>query len=138
MHAPHYIAGGFVTNSDAGSITGLDGDGEEPARILPGSPFHGGGLAAPEGIARDSDGALWVANHAPKANSISFIAGQLGMAFLGKIQVGQPLSPNSGFAGAGLDRPYGVAIDKWGNLWVTNEGNDSVTVLVGAAQPPIQ
>lgn len=138
MDAPQYIAGGFVTNKGNDSVTGLDPNAEGPGRILPGAPFHGGGLAAPEGIARDSDGALWVANHAPTANSISFIAGPLGMASLGKIRVGQPLSPNSGFAGAGLDRPYGVAIDKWGNLWVTNEGNDSVTIFVGAAPPPLQ
>jgi DNA-binding beta-propeller fold protein YncE len=138
MNAPQYVAGGFVTNGGDGSVTGLDEREEEPSRIVPGSPFRGGGLAGPEGIARDSDGAVWIANHAPRANSISFIAGQLGLAFLGRIQVGQPLSPDSGFSGAGLDRPYGIAIDKWGNVWVTNQGNDSVTVFVGAAHPPMQ
>lgn len=127
-----------MTNGGDGSVTGLDEREEEPSRIVPGSPFRGGGLAGPEGIARDSDGAVWIANHAPRANSISFIAGQLGLAFLGRIQVGQPLSPDSGFSGAGLDRPYGIAIDKWGNVWVTNQGNDSVTVFVGAAHPPMQ
>lgn len=138
VDAPRYVAGGFVTNRGNGSVTGLDWNAEKPARILPGSPFRGGGLAEPEGIARDSEGVLWVANHAPGANSVSLLAGPLGLADLGKIQVGQPLSPNSGFAGAGLNRPYGLAIDKSGNLWVTNEGDDSVTMFVGAAKPLLQ
>lgn len=138
VDAPRCVAGGFVTNKGNGSVTGLDRNAEEPARILPGSPFRGGGLAEPEGIARDSEGVLWVANHAPGANSVSLLAGPLGLADLGKIQLGQPLSPNSGFAGAGLNRPYGLAIDKSGNLWVTNEGDDSVTMFVGAAEPLLQ
>jgi DNA-binding beta-propeller fold protein YncE len=33
-----------------------------------------------------------------------------------------------------MNRPYGIAIDAMGNIWVTNEGNDSVTMFVGAAQ----
>jgi DNA-binding beta-propeller fold protein YncE len=40
------------------------------------------------------------------------------------------------FSGAGLNRPYGVAVDQLGNVWVTNEGNDSLTVFIGAGGVP--
>lgn len=38
----------------------------------------------------------------------------------------------SGFSGTALNRPDGVAVDALGNVWVTNEGNDCLSVFVGA------
>jgi hypothetical protein len=48
----------------------------------------------------------------------------------------EALSPSSGFLGTGLNRPYGVAVDQFGNVWFTNEGNDSLTVFIGAGGVP--
>ena len=35
-----------------------------------------------------------------------------------------------------MNGPYGVAIDGLGDVWVTNEGNDSLTVFIGAGEVP--
>ena len=115
-----------------------------------GAPFSGGGLAEPEGIACDNDRDVWIANHAQHADSVTELrnlpnpGGPIssppcldgappGQAPLFKVDV---LSPSSGFPGIGLDRPYGVAVDALGNVWVTNESNDSLTVFIGAGGAP--
>jgi len=107
-------------------------------------------LAEPEGIVGDNDSDVWIANHAPNADSVTELrslphpSGPIsglpcldgappGQAPLFKVDV---LSPSSGFPGIGLDRPYGVAVDPLGNVWVTNESNDSLTVFIAAGGAP--
>ena len=45
------------------------------------------------------------------------------------------LTPEHGYKPAGLSHPTAIAIDGPGNIWVTNAGQPSVTLLVGAAAP---
>jgi hypothetical protein len=119
----------WVTNR-ANSSVSVYSDLDRKVTIQPGSPFHGGGLAEPEDIACDRGGGVWIANHARNSNSVTELAGY----FDGHGTVLRTLSPESGFSGAGMNRPYGIAVDDLGNVWVSNEGNDSLTVFIGAGQ----
>jgi len=143
LSAPRFITWGrypgdaAVTNAMGNSIAVFThkstGDPRTPSMALDvyGSPFTGGGLKGPAGIAIDGDANAWVANNAPGANSVSEIA---RVEMLNKTPGTRlPLSPQGSFTGAGLDRPFGIAIDNSGNVWVTNQGNNSVTVFIGAA-----
>jgi DNA-binding beta-propeller fold protein YncE len=53
------------------------------------------------------------------------------------------LSAGAGKAAPGItaigafSSALGVAIDTSGNVWITNSGNDSVTLLVGLAVPAV-
>lgn len=123
----------WVTNRAGDSVSAFDDSG----RPLPGSPFKGGGLREPKGIAFDGAGNLWIANHARGADTVTELNGRISW-LRGSLEPGAPLSPAAGFTGAGLDRPYGIAIDQLGDVWVTNPGNDSVTAFIGAAIPPWQ
>jgi DNA-binding beta-propeller fold protein YncE len=151
--AAHLIAPQFITQemqSGATSVTNAgsksvavfshsDIGGPHPAflpRELAGSPFTGGGLDGPAGIVIDGDSNAWVANNAPGANSISEI-GHVTDIFGNTVGTGLPLSPAVGFNGPGLDRPFAIAIDKSGSVWVTNRGGNSVTVFLGAAIAPL-
>jgi hypothetical protein len=99
--------------------------------VVPGSPFHGGGLANPEAIACDLDGHVWIANHERNSNSVTQL--EEYSAGRGTTEI-RTTSSESGFSAVGMNRPYGVAVDQLGNVWVSNEGNDSLTVLIGAGQ----
>jgi hypothetical protein len=119
-------------------------------QALPGTPFRGGGLSDPKGIDCDNDRDVWIANQNDAAKSVTELDTPadpstpntplpclnrkgLGGGYRMKVEA---LSPSSGFLGTGLNRPYGVAVDQFGNVWVTNEGNDSLTVFIGAGGVP--
>jgi DNA-binding beta-propeller fold protein YncE len=88
-------------------------------------------VADPAAIACDLGGRVWIANHARNSNSVT----QLEEYFDGrKTTEIRTSSPETGFSGIGMNLPYGVAVDQLGNVWVSNEGNDSLTVLIGAGQ----
>ena len=84
------------------------------------------------GVVIDGDANAWVANNAPGANSISEI-GHVTKMFA---HTGMPLSPDAGFDGPALARPFGIAIDGAGDVWVTNPDSNSVTVFFGVAVAP--
>ncbi|MGO8758983.1 MAG: NHL repeat-containing protein [Terracidiphilus sp.] len=66
---------------------------------------------APEGIAIDASGNVWVPNYA--SSTISELNSN-----------GAPVT-GSPFSGAGLDEPTSIAIDTYGNVWAANYlGND--------------
>jgi len=76
-----------------------------------GSPFTGGGLGglnAPEAIAIDPSGNVWIANHYP-ATTLSELD-----------QNGSPISPDTGYQ-VDLFQAQGIAADRLGNIWVTND-----------------
>ncbi len=136
----------WVTNASRNSVSGFsDFTCPQP---LPGTPFRGGGLSDPEGIDCDNDGNVWIANHTAKSVTEleSWPDPEIPLtrpSCLNREGHGSPyrmridaVSPSSGFSGAGLNRPYGVAVDGLGNVWVTNEGNDSLTVFIGAGGVP--
>ncbi|HVB79513.1 MAG TPA: hypothetical protein VNE82_06110 [Candidatus Binataceae bacterium] len=131
----------WISDCMSDSVAAFDHDGHP----FPDSPFKGGGLACPQGIVIDGDYNVWVANNAPRANSVTELVGyttEFGLyeraQSRGLPRLGTPLSPAAGFTGAGLDRPYGIAIDHNGNVWVSNQGGDSVTCLVGVAKPAME
>jgi DNA-binding beta-propeller fold protein YncE len=120
----------WITNRRSNSVTAFHVF-DNKVTVVPGSPFHGGGLADPEAIACDLDGRVWIANHARNSNSVTQLEEYSGGRGTTELRT---TSPESGFSGVGMNRPYGVAVDQLGNVWVSNEGNDSLTVLIGAGQ----
>lgn len=103
----------WITNFlHGGSLTKLDPNGNPVA----GSPFTGGGLDYPQNgnpVAVDADGNVWVANW--DGESLSEFS-----------SAGTPLSPSTGFTGAG-DHPNGVAVNSDGNVWTVGSYNRTVT-----------
>jgi hypothetical protein len=77
--------------------------------------YTGGGLNAPDGIAIDGSGNVWVANSDGLSNSIS--------------EFNSDGTPNaaSPFTGGGLKVPSYLAIDGQGNVWALNSGADSIS-----------
>jgi hypothetical protein len=80
------------------------------------------GVNAPQGLAIDSTGNVWVANTG--ASNVVELSPS-----------GAILSGTSGFTGGGLSSPYDVALDQTGNVWLANYGNNSVTKLNSAGAP---
>jgi len=114
----------WVANIDGSSVSVFNSAGAP----LETNAISGGGLQGPGGIAIDGAGTAWVTNY--RGASLS------AFASLGASAGGAPLSPaNSGFTGAGLDQPFSPAIDRSGNIWISNFANDSVTEFIGIAAP---
>jgi streptogramin lyase len=88
--------------------------------------YTGGGLDgsgfAPEGIAVDGSGTIWVTNYTH--NSVSLFG-----------PVGNPISGTKGDTATGLDGPTSIAIDVYGNAWVVNYSSASVTNFNPQGQP---
>ncbi len=122
------------------------------------SPFTGGGMTLPWGIAVDGNDTVWVANfgypfgvgprnHQTGLNRVSHFCGMdPSRCPLSKQKVGQAISPDgTGYTADALDRNTGLAIDPSGNVWLVNNwkfkaiqgnpGANSVVVMVGAAGP---
>lgn len=96
--------------------------------VVASTGYSGAGLDYPNGIAIDGAGNVWVTNYS--GNTLSELQGAQGP------NPGQPLSPSVGLGkDAHLGRPYGVAIDASGNLWVSNFGLSTITAFLGAASP---
>ena len=125
-----------------------------------GSPFTGGGLTIPWGIAVDGNDTVWVANFGfafspqppdpdwPAPNRVSHFCGvDPSKCPPTKRGVGKPISPDTGYTSDALIRNTAVAIDPSGNVWlannwkrfpilnVVNPGGNSLAVMVGAAAP---
>ncbi|HUO05001.1 MAG TPA: NHL repeat-containing protein [Candidatus Binataceae bacterium] len=101
------------TSKVSGTITGADGTG----------------LSAPEGIAVDSHGNIYVTNS--KTDTINiYPAGSNGQKAPNNAAECASDGPNATICGskAELHTPKGIAIDANGNIYVANYGNDSVTV----------
>jgi streptogramin lyase len=97
--------------------------------------YNIGAISGPQGIAVDGAGTVWAASVLNA--SVAQLAGSNSNA------PGSLLSPTQGWrADDGLLRPYAVAIDASGNLWITNSSQDtkyansnSITELIGMASP---
>ena len=134
------------------SITLFDSKTRQPH---PGSPFTGGGLTLPWGIAVDGDNTVWVFNfgatkvgtppHA--ATGISRFCGvDAKKCPVSGMRVGEPISPATGYRSDALERITGGQIDPSGNIWMTNNwklhadpvknpfGN-AIVIAIGAAGP---
>jgi hypothetical protein len=98
----------------------------------------GGGIAAPQGIALDGAGDLWIAN-----NGYALIEGSPPSACISEIQGAEGASPGTAvtpsigygrehFAMEGLT---GIALDASGSVWVSTGGANVLTQFLGLAAP---
>jgi len=102
--------------------------GSNGSVVVASTGYSGAGLDHPNGIAVDGAGNVWLANYS--GNTLSELQGALGA------NPGQALSPGTGLGkDAHLGRPYAIAIDASGNLWVSNFGLNTITEFPGAASP---
>ena len=82
----------------------------------------------PQGIAIDGVGNVFLANY--RAGYLTKIAGASTTGY------GQSISPATGLGGdAQLLEAFALAVDASGNVWVTNQGNDTLTKFIGLAVP---
>jgi Bacterial Ig-like domain (group 3) len=127
-----------INPSGAASITEITPDGR-PAN---GSPFTGGGLTLPWGVAVDGSDNIWVANFS--GQHLSELCGARAQCPVGTC-TGMPISPAAGYTSDGLVRNTGVAVDPSGNVWLannwlnvpvqTNPGGHEFVVFIGVATP---
>src|SRR5208282_3517941 len=81
-----------------------------------------GGFNAPQDVAVDGSGNIWVANCGAGCGG----TGSGSVTEL-NLSASPPSLPN--FTGGGLNAPIGIAIDNQGNVWVSNSSGNSVTEL---------
>jgi hypothetical protein len=135
------------------SVTLLQAKNHQP---YPHSPFKGGGITLPWGIAVDGDDTAWVfnfgsapvhpgnSNYAPTA--ISRFCGINTKKCPKGMNVGDPISPRTGYTSDALGRLTGGQFDPSGNIWIMNNwkkaadpfmnpGGNSIVIVVGAAGP---
>jgi len=141
---------GAATNP---SVTMFQAKDREPH---PGSPFTGGGITLPWGIALDGDDTVWVFNFgaAPPSpgpntdvlNGISRFCGVETKKCPPGMRTGDPISPDTGYRSDSLVRITAGQIDPSGNIWLMNNwkldadpfknpGGNAVVIAVGAAGP---
>jgi hypothetical protein len=87
--------------------------------------FAVGALVGPAGIASDTSGNVWTVNFGGNLTENTYLLVETNSR-------GAQTSDPNGYAGGGLNLPYGVAIDGGGNVWVSNQlggsdGNGSVS-----------
>jgi sugar lactone lactonase YvrE len=104
----------YVTDGAANLLVGLSA--ANPAQQISGSPFSGGGLDIPFGLAIDGPGSLWAANTGLQGVT-KFVASG------GTFSAVQFLSND-------LVSPGPVAIDSAGNVWLSNEDFNGVDGVV--------
>ena len=123
-HNDIYVAncGSCVEIGGIDSVTiynpGSTGD-VAPAAAISGAET---GLDGPNGLALDGTANMYVANETGNTVTIYlslFLGGGVGNA--------PPLLTIRG-AGTGISRPHDLTVDPGGNLYVTNSGNDTVTI----------
>jgi streptogramin lyase len=111
----------WVANYGSSSVTRLSHTGA----VLSGSGgYIGGGLDQPFGIAIDGSGDAWVGSQSPF--NLSGISST-------DVQISGP----GGYPNGTLNKPVGVAIDGSGDIWIANDGNNTVSEMIGAATPVV-
>lgn len=108
-----------------------------------GSPYTGGGLYMPWGIAVDGNDNVFVANF--NGRRLSHLCGADTSNCPPGFETGDPISPEGGYIFDGLVRNTGVQIDPSGNVWLannwelvplpTNPGGHQMAVFIGLAAP---
>jgi hypothetical protein len=104
---------------------------------VPISGLTTGGINYPGTVAVDSAQNVWLTNRGN--NSITELAG-----IKSTLPIATAISPSTGVyttggygLDAGLDEPYTLLPDRSGNLWVSNEYADTVTMFFGLAAPTV-
>jgi sugar lactone lactonase YvrE len=121
-----------------GAVVAVDPNGNP----LPGSPFTGGSIVGPWGLAIDGNDNVWVNDWI--GERVTLLCGARHKCPPG-FTTGQQISPPSGYTSNAMQRLTGVVIDQAGNVWVpnnwktipiqTNPGGFGMLEIVGAAAP---
>ena len=115
----------WVANYYGNSVSLISSGG---AVLSNGTYTGAGSINHPQGIALDGKGNVFVANY--RAGYLTELAGATAA------NPGASLSPVSGLGGdANLLEAFALAIDASGNVWVSNQGSDTVTKFIGLASP---
>lgn len=144
----------WVANSGAVDLTCPDGGPVQgipsvtyitSAGVARATPFTGGGLTEPWGIAVDGHDNVWVANF--KGQRVAELCGIETGNCPGGTQTGQQISPTgTGYGFDGFTRNTGIQIDPSGNVWIANNwkrfpipdanpGGYQMVVFIGVAGP---
>ncbi len=114
----------WVANYFGDTVSLMTNSGTVIANNLTG----GGSIYHPQGIALDGAGNVWVANY--RAPYLTELAGANASV------PGAALSPATGLGGdAGQLEAYALALDASGNVWVSNQGSNTITKYIGLATP---
>ena len=95
----------------------------------------GGGLYTPQGVVVDAGQNVWVSNlHAPQGTTSGAIVEIAGNS--NTLAAGTPISPSTGYGlDAGMISPFWLTVDPSGNIWVSDEGANTVVMFFGVATP---
>jgi sugar lactone lactonase YvrE len=103
-------------------------------QTYPGSPYVGGGLSGVGfGVAVDLSERVWASNFGFEGKGCETAANHTSVSLFDT--AGETLSPEGGWEVGGINWPQGTLVDKGGNVWLANCGNDSVTRIEGDTVP---
>ena len=99
----------------------------------PGSPYFGGGISGSGwGVFVDTSNNVWVSNFGFQDPPCQFLSNSAPHNAMSEFSAdGTPISPSQGFTDGNLSWPMGAALDRSGNIWIANCGNDTVTRYAG-------
>lgn len=121
----HVVVSGIANSSVA--VFNYDGT------LVGGAPLAGDAFVLPMGVAADADGNVWVANSGsttlpcPDRPISSGPTGSVALISADGQTVTGP------FTGGGVTRPWGIATDGDGNVWVANFADQRVSAFCGTA-----
>jgi sugar lactone lactonase YvrE len=114
------LIGGVINNS-VGNPTGAPGNGGD------GGPAYGATFGRPVGVAADQAGTLYVADSGQAMNRVRKVVDGILSNFAGSAAGSAGNTGDNGPAtSANLNAPLGIAIDRGGNLFIADHGNNRV------------
>lgn len=115
----------WVANFYGDSVSLISSNG---AVLSKGAYTGSGAIFRPQAIAVDGSGNVWVANY--RQSYLVELAGATSAS------VGRAISPSKGYGSdAALLEAYALALDASGNIWVSNQGSNTVTKFIGLGTP---
>lgn len=115
----HVVLTDLLTHPHLGSVSELTPSGK-PA---PGSPFNPGSIWGAWAVAVDGNDHVWVSNFSPNGGLTELCGARTETCPPG-MKTGDPISPQGGYTGGGMQMLVDVNIDPAGNVWVSNNWND--------------
>jgi ligand-binding sensor domain-containing protein len=114
-----FDASGDLWIASSGGVSTFTG--QNPTTVSS-TPYTVGGVTKPLSLAVDGLDQIWVEND---NGTVSVLT-----------KTGAAVSPSTGYKGSGVSSTVGaIAIDVSGSVWVTNNTDNSVTQILGAAGP---
>ena len=101
-----------------GTVSMLRPDGSQ----APGSPFKGGGISGPWGVAVDGNDNIWISNFI--GESFSEFCGVQTDKCGPDMKTGDAMSPPGGFVGGGMSMLTDIDIDPAGDVWAIDNWVD--------------